>query len=33
MANVDAWSARWKQATTPAGAAKAFREAPIGCGM
>jgi ABC-type sugar transport system substrate-binding protein len=32
-ANVDAWIARWKQAATPAGAAKAFKEAPIGCGM
>jgi ribose transport system substrate-binding protein len=30
--NVDAWLARWKQAATPAGAARAFKEAPIGCG-
>jgi ribose transport system substrate-binding protein len=30
-ANVDAWIARWQQAATPAGAAKAFKEAPIGC--
>jgi hypothetical protein len=29
---VDAWIARWKQATTAAGAAKAFKEAPVGCG-
>ncbi|MGH7056774.1 MAG: sugar-binding protein [Acetobacteraceae bacterium] len=29
--NVDAWIERWKEAATPAGAAKAFREAPIGC--
>jgi ribose transport system substrate-binding protein len=32
-ANVDAWIARWRQAATPAGAARAFKEAPIGCGM
>ena len=30
-ANVDAWMTRWKQAATPAGAAQAFKEAPIGC--
>ncbi len=29
--NVDEWIARWKEAATPAGAAKAFKEAPIGC--
>jgi ribose transport system substrate-binding protein len=30
-ANVDEWIARWKEASTPEGAAKAFKEAPIGC--
>jgi ribose transport system substrate-binding protein len=30
-ANVDEWIAKWKQAATPAGAAEAFKEPPIGC--
>ncbi|HUB11122.1 MAG TPA: substrate-binding domain-containing protein [Acetobacteraceae bacterium] len=30
-ANVDDWIKRWKQAATPAGAAAAFKEPPIGC--
>lgn len=30
-ANVDDWMKRWKEASTPAGAAAAFKEAPIGC--
>jgi ribose transport system substrate-binding protein len=30
-ANVDTWIDRWKQASTAAGAAEAFKEAPIGC--
>ncbi len=29
--NVDEWIAKWKQAETPAGAADAFKEAPLGC--
>ncbi len=29
--NVDEWIARWQQASTPEGAAQAFKEAPIGC--
>lgn len=31
MANVDQWIKRWNDAATPAGAAMAFKEAPIGC--
>lgn len=30
-ANVDDWIKRWKDAATPAGAAEAFKEPPIGC--
>jgi ribose transport system substrate-binding protein len=30
--NVDSWIDRWKQASTPEGAAEAFKEPPIGCG-
>lgn len=30
-ANVDEWIAKWKDALTPEGAAKAFAEPPIGC--
>jgi ribose transport system substrate-binding protein len=30
-ANVDGWIDKWKEASTPAGAAEAFKEAPIGC--
>ncbi|MGC8469088.1 MAG: substrate-binding domain-containing protein [Acetobacteraceae bacterium] len=30
-ANVNAWIAKWKSAATPAGAAVAFKEPPIGC--
>ena len=29
--NVDQWIAKWQQASTPAGAAEAFKEAPLGC--
>jgi ABC-type sugar transport system substrate-binding protein len=29
--NVDEWIDRWKQATDAEGAAKVFKEAPIGC--
>jgi ribose transport system substrate-binding protein len=29
--NVDEWIAKWKQAETPAGAAEAFKEPPLGC--
>jgi ribose transport system substrate-binding protein len=29
--NVDSWIDRWNQASTPEGAAEAFKEAPIGC--
>jgi len=30
-ANVDEWIRRWKEAATPAGAARAFKEPPVGC--
>jgi len=30
-ANADHWSKLWKEAATPAGAARAFKEAPVGC--
>lgn len=30
-ANVDEWIAKWKQAESPAGAAEAFKEPPVGC--
>lgn len=29
--NVDQWIAKWQQASTPAGAADAFKEPPLGC--
>jgi ribose transport system substrate-binding protein len=29
--NVDQWIDRWNQATSTEGAAKVFKEAPIGC--
>jgi ribose transport system substrate-binding protein len=29
--NVDSWIAKWKEAETPAGAAQAFKEPPLGC--
>jgi hypothetical protein len=30
-ATVDEWMRRWKEAATPAGAAAAFKEPPVGC--